>query len=214
MHNFQMNINEYLPLRDVVFYTLRQAILKGELEPGERLMEMQLAEQLGVSRTPIREAIRKLELEGLVLMIPRRGAIVAKITEKDLKDVLEVRASLERLSTKLACERMEEETIEELREAQEAFKAALRGDDITLQAQKDVEFHDVIYKSTNNLRLIQMLNNLREQMYRYRLEYLKDGTSHQKLVEEHEAIIEALSRRDTEETTNIMVGHVYNQNRL
>ena len=174
-------------------------------------MEMQLAEQLGVSRTPIREAIRKLELEGLVLMIPRRGAIVAKITEKDLKDVLEVRASLERLSTKLACERMEEETIEELREAQEAFKAALRGDDITLQAQKDVEFHDVIYKSTNNLRLIQMLNNLREQMYRYRLEYLKDGTSHQKLVEEHEAIIEALSRRDTEETTNIMVGHVYNQ---
>lgn len=213
MHNFQMNINEYLPLRDVVFYTLRQAILKGELEPGERLMEMQLAEQLGVSRTPIREAIRKLELEGLVLMIPRRGAIVAKITEKDLKDVLEVRASLERLSTKLACERMEEETIEELREAQEAFKAALRGDDITLQAQKDVEFHDVIYKSTNNLRLIQMLNNLREQMYRYRLEYLKDGTSHQKLVEEHEAIIEALSRRNTEETTNIMVGHVYNQER-
>ena len=63
MHNFQMHINEYLPLRDVVFYTLRQAILKGELEPGERLMEMQLAEQLGVSRTPIREAIRKLELE-------------------------------------------------------------------------------------------------------------------------------------------------------
>lgn len=213
MHNFQMNINEYLPLRDVVFYTLRQAILKGELEPGERLMEMQLAEQLGVSRTPIREAIRKLELEGLVLMIPRRGAIVAKITEKDLKDVLEVRASLERLSTQLACERMLEETVDELRAAQEAFKAALKGDDITLQAQKDVEFHDVIYKSTNNLRLIQMLNNLREQMYRYRLEYLKDGTSHQRLVEEHEAIIEALCRRDKEEATNIMVGHVYNQER-
>ena len=176
-------------------------------------MEMQLAEQLGVSRTPIREAIRKLELEGLVLMIPRRGAIVAKITEKDLKDVLEVRASLEQLSTQLACERLEEGTIEELREAQEAFKAALKGDDITLQAQKDVEFHDVIYKSTNNLRLIQMLNNLREQMYRYRLEYLKDGTSHQRLVEEHEAIIEALSRRDREKTTDIMVGHVYNQER-
>ena len=211
MDGLKVNENEYLPLRDVVFNTLRRAILRGELVPGQRLMEIRLADQMGVSRTPVREAIRKLELEGLVLMIPRRGAIVAKITEKDLKDVLEVRASLERLSTKLACERMEEETIEELREAQEAFKAALRGDDITLQAQKDVEFHDVIYKSTNNLRLIQMLNNLREQMYRYRLEYLKDGTSHQKLVEEHEAIIEALSRRDTEETTNIMVGHVYNQ---
>lgn len=211
MHNFQMNISEYLPLRDVVFYTLRQAILKGELEPGERLMEMQLAEQLGVSRTPIREAIRKLELEGLVLMIPRRGAIVAKITEKDLKDVLEVRSSLERLSTELACDRMKDEVIDELRAAQKAFKEALKEKDITLQAQKDVEFHDVIYKATNNLRLIQMLNNLREQMYRYRLEYLKDSTAHQRLAEEHEAIIEALSKREKGTAANIIVRHIYNQ---
>ena len=123
MHNFQMNIiNNYLPLRDVVFYTLRQAILKGELKPGERLMEMQLANQLGVSRTPIREAIRKLELEGLVLMIPRRGAVVAKITEKDLRDVLEVRTSLEKLAIELACQRMPDETIPDLRQALEAFK--------------------------------------------------------------------------------------------
>ena len=91
-------INEYLPLRDVVFQTLRQAILHGELKPGERLMEIHLAERLGVSRTPIREAIRKLELEGLVVMIPRRGAVVASITEKDLKDVLEVRRTLEILA--------------------------------------------------------------------------------------------------------------------
>ena len=112
MHNFQMNIiNNYLPLRDVVFYTLRQAILKGELKPGERLMEMQLANQLGVSRTPIREAIRKLELEGLVLMIPRRGAVVAKITEKDLRDVLEVRTSLEKLDG------TNEEKLQHLRES-------------------------------------------------------------------------------------------------
>ena len=81
-NKLKVNMNEYLPLRDVVFNTLRQAILKGELEPGERLMEIQLADRLGVSRTPIREAIRKLELEGLVLMIPRKGAEVAKISEK------------------------------------------------------------------------------------------------------------------------------------
>lgn len=72
-NKLKVNMNEYLPLRDVVFNTLRQAILKGELEPGERLMEIQLADRLGVSRTPIREAIRKLELEGLVLMIPRKA---------------------------------------------------------------------------------------------------------------------------------------------
>ena len=80
--DFEVNMNEYLPLRDVVFNTLRKAILRGELKPGERLMEIQLANKLGVSRTPIREAIRKLELEGLVLMIPRKGAEVAQITEK------------------------------------------------------------------------------------------------------------------------------------
>ena len=81
----QLIADDYLPLRDVVFKTLRGAILRGELKPGERLMEIRLANELGVSRTPIREAIRMLELEGLVLMVPRRGAQVAKITEKDFK---------------------------------------------------------------------------------------------------------------------------------
>lgn len=111
-NDLKVNMNEYLPLRDVVFNTLRQAILKGELAPGERLMEIQLAERLGVSRTPIREAIRKLELEGLVLMIPRKGAEVAKISEKSLRDVLEVRRSLEELAIELACQRMTEEEVD------------------------------------------------------------------------------------------------------
>ena len=100
--NFNVSMNEYLPLRDVVFNTLRQAILRGELKPGERLMEIQLANKLGVSRTPVREAIRKLELEGLVLMIPRKGAEVADISEKSLRDVLEVREALEELAVRLA----------------------------------------------------------------------------------------------------------------
>ena len=83
-----------------MFRTLRQAILRGELKPGERLMEIRLANQLGVSRTPIREAIRMLELDGLVIMVPRKGAQVAQITEKDLNDVLEVRLGLEELDGK------------------------------------------------------------------------------------------------------------------
>ena len=115
-------MNEYLPLRDVVFQTLRQAILRGELEPGERLMEIHLADRLGVSRTPIREAIRKLELEGLVVMIPRRGAIVASITEKDLKDVLEVRRTLEIMAAEIACDRITPELLQDLAEAGEEFR--------------------------------------------------------------------------------------------
>ena len=124
--NFDVKMDEYLPLRDVVFKTLRQAILKGELEPGERLMEIQLAERLGVSRTPIREAIRKLELEGLVLMIPRKGAEVARISENNLRDVLEVRRTLEELAVDLACQRMTEDELEELKKSQELFAQAIR----------------------------------------------------------------------------------------
>ena len=120
--NFKVNMNEYLPLRDVVFNTLRQAILRGELKPGERLMEIQLANKLGVSRTPIREAIRKLELEGLVLMIPRKGAEVAEITEKNMRDVLEVRKALEELAVQLACEKITAEEIEEMKKAAEEFR--------------------------------------------------------------------------------------------
>ena len=88
-----LNMNAYLPLRDVVFNTLREAILKGELKPGERLMELQLAAKLGVSRTPIREAIRMLEQEGLAVTIPRKGAEVARMTEKDMEDVLQIRGT-------------------------------------------------------------------------------------------------------------------------
>ena len=122
----EVTMDEYLPLRDVVFKTLRQAILRGELKPGERLMEIKLANKLGVSRTPIREAIRKLELEGLVLMIPRRGAEVAEITEKSLNDVLEVRKALEELAVQLACERMDEEGLEALKKAEQKSQRSRR----------------------------------------------------------------------------------------
>ncbi len=211
MHQFEVNMDEYLPLRDVVFKTLRQAILKGELEPGERLMEIQLAERLGVSRTPIREAIRKLELEGLVLMIPRRGAEVAKISEKNLRDVLEVRRSLEELAIDLACQRIQEEELETLREAQKEFAAAVAAGDAMEIAQTDEKFHEIIYSGTGNQKLMQILSNLREQMYRYRLEYIKDANKRQILLVEHEQILKALSLRHVQEAKLAVREHIDNQ---
>ena len=211
MNNFQVNMNEYLPLRDVVFNTLRQAILKGELAPGERLMEIQLAERLGVSRTPIREAIRKLELEGLVLMVPRKGAEVAKISEKSLKDVLEVRRSLEELAIELACQRMTEEEFGELEARQKAFSAAIETGDSMQIAESDEAYHDVIYASTGNARLVQILNNLREQMYRFRLEYIKDRDKRQVLMAEHEHIMKALRGRQMQEAKRAIREHIDNQ---
>ena len=208
---FNVPMNEYLPLRDVVFNTLRQAILRGELKPGERLMEIQLANKLGVSRTPIREALRKLELEGLVNMVPRKGAEVADITEKSLRDVLEVRKALEELSVELACEKITEEEIEELKRVAERFKDTLNDQDVTKIAEADVAFHDVIYTATDNQKLILLLNNLREQMYRYRVEYLKKEEAYPQLIAEHEELIDNISKRNKEEATRIMCEHIDNQ---
>ncbi len=207
----KVNMNEYLPLRDVVYNTLRQAILRGELKPGERLMEIQLANKLGVSRTPIREAIRKLELDGLVLMIPRKGAEVADISEKSLLDVLVVRKALEELSVKLACEKISKAQITELKQAAEEFKKILKSNDITQIAEADVRFHDVIYIATDNQKLIQLLNNLGEQMYRYRIEYLKRPQVYPQLVEEHEEIIRQIEKRAKEQAAEIVCRHIDNQ---
>ena len=208
-----MKINEYLPLRDVVFNTLRSAILMGKLEPGERLMEIALANKLGVSRTPIREAIRKLELEGLVIMTPRKGAEVARITEKDLQDVLEVRESLENLATELACERITEEEIEDLKVKNEAFCKAVQSKnaDFSELAELDVAFHDVIFNASKNSRLIQILNNLREQMYRYRLEYLKNAEYYERLVKEHNLITDGVIRKDKQQVQKAMDKHIQHQ---
>ena len=211
MKDISLKIDEYLPLRDVVFNTLRNAILTGELEPGERLMEIKLADTLGVSRTPIREAIRKLELEGLVVNTPRKGAEVANISSEDLRDVLEVRRSLEILATNLACDKITDSELAELHANIESFKESIASDAATEVALTDVGFHDIIYRATGNARLIQILGNLREQMYRYRLEYIKDHDSWNRLLTEHTAIYEALKLRDKDAAATAILSHIDNQ---
>ena len=209
--DFSVHMNEYLPLRDVVFNTLRQAILKGELKPGERLMEIALAERLGVSRTPIREAMRKLELEGLVVMIPRRGAQVANITDKDLNAVLEVRIALENMAIEKACKRMTEEELDKLWQAAREFERTMAEGNLVRLAEADVAFHEIIYQASDNCRLIQVLNNLREQIYRYRVEYLKEEETRNVLVKEHEELYNAVKARDVERAQEISFEHIENQ---
>lgn len=210
-YDLNAEADELLPLRDVVFKKLRRAILTGELKPGERLMELHLAEKLGVSRTPIREAIRKLELDGLVIMIPRKGAVVAEITEKNLKDVLEVRRALDVLSTELACERITEEEKAALKKACEEFEEAVKGGSLREIAQKDVALHNIIVEATGNIRLEQMVNNLSEQMFRYRYEYIKDTSRHEALLKEHQGIYESIISCDKKRAAELAKIHIDNQ---
>ncbi|MFP4697798.1 MAG: GntR family transcriptional regulator [Eubacteriales bacterium] len=207
----RVNVNEYLPLRDVVFNTLREAILKGELVPGQRLMEKQLADRMGVSRTPIREAIRKLELEGLVVMVPRKGAEVARITEKDLKNVLEIRCALEELAVRIACKKINESEVRELRSTITEFAEAIDQKDFDSIVEKDVEFHDIIFQATGNEKLIQILNNLREQIYRFRVEYIRKADNHYNLLKEHEEILNAIENKNVERARKVAEQHILNQ---
>ena len=209
--HLQIDMDEFLPLRDVVFNTLRRAILKGQLKPGERLMEVHLANRLGVSRTPIREAIRKLELEGLVTMIPRRGAEVAQITEKSLQDVLEVRRALDALCAELACDRITAEGKAALKKACDHFDEATKTGEVVAIAEADVALHDIIVQATGNQRLIQLINNLSEQMYRYRFEYIKDESGHENLVNEHRMIYESIMNGDREKAAAAARLHIDNQ---
>lgn len=209
--NLTLNMDAYLPLRDVVFHTLREAILKGDLKPGERLMELQLAAKLGVSRTPIREAIRMLEQEGLAVTVPRRGAEVAKMTEKDMQDVLQVREALDELAASIACELITEAEMEQLEQAAADFETATETKDVKRIADTDMVFHDIIYHATRNPKLVNILNNLREQMYRYRVEYLKDEENYPVLLKEHREILAGFKERNTGMVTDSMRKHVENQ---
>ena len=174
-------------------------------------MEVALAERLGVSRTPIREAMRKLELEGLVVMVPRKGAQVASITEKDLTDVLEVRITLENFAIEKACTHMTEEDMDKLWLASKQFERAIQEGDLVRIAEADQAFHEIIYQASDNARLLQVLTNMREQIYRYRLEYLKDELSRDKLLEEHRRLTDAIRRRDAAQAQRISFEHLENQ---
>ncbi len=205
----KLNLDNYKPLRDVVFENLREAILEGKLKPGQRLMEVQLAEQLGVSRTPVREAIRKLELEGLVVMLPRKGAYVADMSLKDIIDVLEIRSSLEGLAAYLAADRITEEGAERLKAIAEYFKQSIeRKDDIETLLKKDVEFHECIFNATNNTKLSQIINTLWEQVHRFRTTYISDFDTSTHLVEEHNNILNAIISGDSELAKKYAIDHI------
>lgn len=211
MLNLKLQMDDDLPLREVVFNTLRQAILRGDLKPKQRLMEVHLADKLGVSRTPIREAIRMLELEGLVIMLPRRGAEVASISRDDLKDVLEVRNSLDTLAVSLACERITDEELVELENASKAFEEATRSNDSIKIAEADVRFHDIIHTASKNNRLCMIESNLAERVYRYRLEYIKELKDFSRLVEEHRLILDYIKNHQTNLAVEVIDTHIKNQ---
>ncbi len=199
------------PAREMVMLTLRQAILTGRFMPGDRLMEIQLASQMGVSRTPVREAIKNLKSEGLVEMVPNKGAYVSGISEKGVMDVLEVRRTLEGLAVSRAVRRIDGEGLKALNEARLECAQASADGKIHEMADADIRFHDVILSSTGNDRLVEIMNNLADRIYRYRYEFIRDTSHHPAILHEHDKVYEAILDRNEDLAVALMQSHIDQQ---
>ena len=191
-----IRLDSYQPLREVVCETLRDAVRRGVLKPGERLMEIQLAEELGVSRTPVREAIRKLEMEGYVIMMPRRGTYIADLSIRDINEVFEIRTSLESLASGLAAERITEDELEKLQRLLVQIGTHIKSGDMESIVRTDTEFHDLLYQTSRNTRLVGIISNLREQLTRFRTTSMSFPGRLKATLEEHRKIVEAIAQGD------------------
>ncbi len=207
-HRLQMDAESCKPLREVVFETIRSAIVHGDFKPGERLMEVKLANELGVSRTPVRESIRKLELEGLVKMVPRKGAYVTPMSITDLKEMMEIRGALEALVARLAATHATPEDIAALRASNQKFEAGVHDNDGEAIIDNDITFHEVLYRASGNGRLRSMIHTLREQMLRFRVEYVHRIDKKKPLPGQHRDIVDSIEAGDAEAAANYARRHI------
>ncbi|MBQ6495830.1 MAG: GntR family transcriptional regulator [Firmicutes bacterium] len=197
MLNF--DIHNHKPLREMVYEELKMQILTGAIIPGTRMMEVELAEEMGVSRTPIREAIRKLEKEGLVTIEPRRGAYASMISTEDMVEILEVRQDLEGLAAFFAADRMPEDKLKILREVSNQYNDAVKRGSMEDMIAFDTKFHRTIVDSCHNKILVQMIEQLQELVLRFRYIYYDNFRRAENMPEEHEAIIKAIESGDAKE---------------
>ena len=196
MLNF--DIQNHRPLREIVYEELKMQILTGKIVPGTRMMEVELADDMGVSRTPIREAIRQLEKEGLVTIEPRRGAYASQISVKDMVDILEVRQNLEGLAAFFAAQRMTKDVQEELHRVSKNYDQAVADGDMAAMIKSDTRFHRIIVEASNNHVLLQMIEQLQELVLRFRYLYYSDFKRADDMPSEHEAIYEAIVAGDAD----------------
>ncbi len=197
-----------LPLREKVFQFLRNSILDGKIEPGENLVETKLADDLGVSRTPIREAFRKLELEGLVSSVPNKGVVVKGISKQDTKDIFSIRMHLEPLAASWAALRITPDEITKLEENLQLMEFYIKRGDLHQASKKNTDFHAIIFEAAKSNPLKQILNSLQEYVHLARLASLKNPGRPEKALDEHKCIFDAISAGNPDCAAECMKQHV------
>ncbi len=199
----------YEPLRKQVYKLLREAILKGKLEPGEKITEVEVAEQLNVSRTPVREAIRMLELEEFIVIVPQRGVFVSGVkSKKEIDDIFQVRVELEGLAASLTAKNITPEQIDELNYYSNQIKKCIEDDDLKRCIKIDISFHQIIYEASENKWLQKFLDSLFEQMTRFRAQSLAQRGRMKKALNEHKELGAALSDGDSERARKLAREHI------
>lgn len=195
-------------LQGRVFEEIERAILSGEYESGESLAELKLSAELGVSRTPVREALRQLELEGLVRIIPNKGAVVVGVTEKDIGDIYVIRMRMEDLAVRWAAESMTQEDGKALQDIVELQEFYARKGDLEQLCEMDGAFHEAIYRFSKSRPLNHMLTGFHHYVRHARSESFKASGRAVASVEEHRRISEALLRQDADGAAKLMVEHI------
>ena len=206
MINF--SLQNHRPLREIVYEELKRQIMVGEIAPGTRMMEVDLADEMGVSRTPVREAIRKLEKEGLVTIEPRRGAYASDISAKDMVDVLEVRQDLEGMAAGLAAQKIAEGDILQLKDMTRRYKEAVEAGDIEEIIKQDEDFHKFIVGLSDNKTLIKMVSQVQELALRFRYIYYDDFSRFKNQPLEHQEIVEAIMSGDANSARRFAEVHI------
>ena len=206
MINF--DLQNHRPLREIVYEELKREILVGEIAPGTRMMEIELADEMGVSRTPVREAIRKLEKEGLVTIEPRKGAYASDVSIKDMVDVLEVREDLEAMAAAMAAQKVNKDEKQALIEATMEYKEAVESERTEDIIRCDEKFHQLIVNCSGNKTLVQLFSQVQELALRFRYLYYDDFSRYERMPMEHREIEEAILSGDYEKARVAAGEHV------
>jgi DNA-binding GntR family transcriptional regulator len=203
-----INFDSHRPIREEVFLSLRNAILKGQFKLGERLVEKELAKKMGISRTPIREALRKLDLEGLVKYTPRKGVIVAGVSAKDALEIYPIRAVLEGLAARSAATNRSNEELAKLEDLLSKMKECIEKNTIDQFIAFHSCFHNTFAKASKNLRLYQMIISLRDYVRNFAT--ISYSLSDRLLYgwEEHYEIADAIAKRDDERAERAAKTHI------
>lgn len=197
-------IERHQTLREKILETIRDAILKGDLKPGEKVAEPELAERFGISRTPIREAFRQLESEGYLTVVPRKGAVVAALSEQDIQEYYAVKSILEGYAAELAAEHLTEKELAKLVSINERLKQLAAEGDVKSFYKIHHEFHETFLKAANNSKLYELINQLGQKFTRLRMASLSVEGRMAISVSEHDKLLDAFRNHDGKAAENLI----------